>query len=176
MSLADNISLAMVREHVDGLPEFPIPDGFRLRRFQPGDERHWVRIHELADKYNAVNMQTFTKQFGADVTDLSSRQYYLATEGGDGDAIGTASAWYGDDVWGREWGRVHWVAILPEYQGRGLAKPLMAIVMQRMRELRHTRAYLLTSSARVPAIRLYQKFGFVGHPRSEREQAMWRLL
>src|SRR5688500_611050 len=111
MSLADNISLSMVREHLDGMLDVAVPDGVILRRFQVGDERHWVRIHELADKYNAVNMQTFTRQFGAGSADLSQRQYYLVAP--DGDVVGTASAWYGDDAWGRDWGRVHWVAIVP---------------------------------------------------------------
>ena len=174
MDPSDNIPLAMTRDSLDGVGEFPLPEDFQVRPFQSGDEKQWVRIHELADRFNAISPATFTKQFGTGTSELSQRQYYLVRCGaGSGEVIGTASAWYGDEQWGRDWGRVHWVAIMPQYQGRGLAKPLLATVMQRLAELGHRRAYLTTSTARLPAIRLYQRFGFVGHPRNPLEQTFW---
>lgn len=56
--------------------------------------------------------------------------------------------------------RVHWVAIRPAYQGRGLARPLLFDIGQTLRELGHTRATLTTSHQRALAIALYRKIGF----------------
>ncbi len=60
---------------------------------------------------------------------------------------------------GDEWLRIHWVAIAPAYQGRGLAKPLVAAACLRLRALGHVWAYLTTSTSRLPAVSLYTKFG-----------------
>ena len=81
--------------------------------------------------------------------------------------MGTATAWSGDLFPGQPIGRIHWVAIVPDRQGQGLAKPLLAATCRRLRALGHERAYLTTSTARLPAINLYLLFGFqplVGSP------------
>ncbi len=54
--------------------------------------------------------------------------------------------------------------IVPDLQGKGLAKPfkpLLSAVCTRLRELNFTRACLVTETARIPAINLCLKFGFV---------------
>src|SRR5947209_7785691 len=53
----------------------------------------------------------------------------------------------------------HWVAVRPEYQGRGLAKAALSYALTRLAEW-HERAWLATSTARPVAIKLYQSFGF----------------
>ncbi len=73
-------------------------------------------------------------------------------------------------------GRVHWVALLPEVQGRGLARPLMTTVCRRLRALGHRRAYLTTAMNRPAAVGLYLKFGFVPVLESDEDRARWRTL
>lgn len=167
-----NVGLCMARENLDGLPRCDPPEGFRVRAYQPGDEKAWVRIHLLADEHNKATPELFRAQFDGSLKDLRERQLYLCA--GD-EAVGTATAWYGT-LDGRPFGRVHWVAIVPEMQGRGLAPPLLSAVCQRLSELGHERAYLTTNSVRVPAINLYLKFGFKPRPRSEEEQEAWHRL
>jgi ribosomal protein S18 acetylase RimI-like enzyme len=148
----------MVRQHLEEIPDFPLPAGFSLRWYQPGDEEHWVRIHLAADDENEITPTLFQRAFGSNAAPLASRQCYLVAPGGA--VIGTATAWFDDNFEGARFGRVHYVALLPEYQGRGLAKPLMTAVCQRLRELGHDRAYLVTASSRVRALKLYARFGF----------------
>ena len=115
-----------------------------------------------------------TREFGTDVAQLGQRQCFLL------DAqqvpIATATAWFEDDFDGVPYGRVHWVAMVPRYQGRGLSKPLMSIVLTRMAELGHERVFLRTSTARLPAIQLYQQFGFVPLLGSSEDRMIWQQL
>jgi len=142
---------------LDETPALPLPPGFRLRLYEPGDEEAWVAMHRKADVFNTFSLDTFWGQFGTDRDLLRERQVYLLDS--QDQLIGTASAWFQPGDPGL--GRVHWVAILPEYQGQGLAKPLLARVCDRLQALGHTRAYLTTNTVRVPAICLYFSFGFL---------------
>ncbi len=150
----------MARPDLENLPRFGLPSGFGLRAYREGDEAVWLSIHCRADAFNLFSPSTFREAFGHDEEALRSRQKYLLAP--DGTPIGTASAWFDppptSDLLGV--GRVHWVAIVPEFQGRGLAKLLLSVVLQTLRELGHTSAVLSTDERRPTAIALYQRFGF----------------
>jgi len=150
------------------------PPGFSLRAYRPGDEKIWTDIWRQADEYGAVAADTFALEFGSDAAALERRQFFLVESGGE--AVGTASAWYPDDAHGPRAGRVHWVAIAPQWQGRGLSRPLLSAVLTRMKELGCRSAFLKTQTVRVAAIRLYLEFGFVPEVRSEKEREGWRRL
>lgn len=169
-----NISVAMIRDDLEGVPAFQLPPGFTIRGWKPGDEEAWTRIQAAADRYNRIDSGLFAAQFGSDPGELSRRVLFLLDEGGD--AVATAAAWSGRDRAEREAGRVHWVAVLPGFQGRGLSKPLLSAVLMRLRELGHSRAYLTTSSARIPAVRLYAAFGFRADIASEADRATWAAI
>ena len=164
----------MLRENLDDIPDFHLPPGFSLRWYQPGDEENWFRIQALADDHNEITSTLFQGQFGTDQRLLAERQCYLIDAGGN--AVGTGTAWFKENFEGAKFGRVHWVAIVPEFQRRGLAKPLMTAICLRLRELGHERAYLSTSSARLLAIRLYLQFGFLPMIRSEAEATCWKEI
>src|SRR5437867_3612627 len=182
----------MSRANLDNVPEFTLPAGFTLRWYEPGDEAHWLRIHLAADPFNEITPELFRKQFGVDagrglqrasadepgsgvnsvLRDLRQHQGYLLSP--TGEVVGTGTAWFNNNFEGARWGRVHWLAIIPEFQGRGLAKPLMTSICRRLRELGHEHVYLSTSTARPAAIGLYLKFGFEPLIRSEEDAAVWR--
>lgn len=186
--------LKMTRANLDQLPEFALPPGFALRWYQPGDEAHWLRIHLAADQFNEITAKLFRMQFAVGKTrglhpdsaqeprngrksapqELGDRQSYLVAP--TGKVIGTGTAWFNDSFEDARWGRVHWMAILPEFQGRGLGKALLCVICRRLRELRHERAYLTTSAARVPAIALYLKFGFEPMIRSADDAVVWQSV
>ena len=166
------IPLKMIRENLRNIPQFALPENFSLRWFRSGDEKVWERIHVEADKLTKITPELFRQQFGDDDALLAARQGYLLD--GRGNAIGTATAWFNDNFEGARVGRVHWVAIVPEHQGKGLSKPLMTATCHRLNELGHARAYLSTSSARIPAIKLYLEFGFVPLIRSAEDESIWK--
>jgi GNAT superfamily N-acetyltransferase len=169
-----NLRVSMVRDDLEGLPRYDLPGGFSMRTFRPGDRETWTGIEAAADRYNRITPELFSTQFGEDPEILSARQIFLLNPAGG--AIGTATAWFDPDHGGLPFGRIHWVAILPEWQGRGLAKPLLSRVCGLLRELGHGRAYLLTSTARIPALNLYRLFGFRPEILNADDEAAWRSV
>ena len=163
----------MIRENLANIPHYKLPPPYTIRSYQPGDEAAWERIHLEADKYTTITPTLFDEQFGRDIERLKERQFYLCD--GMDTPVGTATAWFMNHN-DQSYGRVHWVAIIPAEQGKGLAKPLLSAVCHRLRDLRHNRAYLDTASVRLPAIGLYLRFGFVPDIRSEREAEVWRKI
>ncbi|HEY2933181.1 MAG TPA: GNAT family N-acetyltransferase [Acidobacteriota bacterium] len=164
----------MTRENLDFIPAFDLPPDYFLRWYRPGDERHWVEIQRQADRYNAITPDLFERQFGANKDMLLQRQCFLTDRSGA--PIGTATAWFNPDYRGKPYGRVHWVAIVPEMQGRGLSKPLLSAVCNRLRQLGHLRAYLTTAPQRTPAIHLYLKFGFLPEITGPEDAEVWSRL
>lgn len=164
----------MVRYSLDDVPEFAVPAGFSLRWHETGDVANWLCIWQAAEAYQAITPDRFEREFGRDPACWRERQCFLCDSSGA--AVGTATAWFDDDYFGQRFGRVHWVAVRPPFQGRGLAKPLLSATCRRLRELGHDRAYLVTETVRLPAIRLYGKFGFRPDIRGEEDLSHWRDL
>ena len=174
VQLKTHTPLTMMRPDLEIIPGFEIPAGYTIKWYRPGDEQHWLRVHLLADRENLFKPDTFAQQFGSDARILAQRQCYLLDPAQS--VIGTATAWFNEDFEGEKIGRVHWVAIMPEYQGRGLSRPLMTTVCRRLRELGHKKAYLTTSTARTAAIHLYLRFGFKPLLRTETDRASWARI
>lgn len=175
MSIVErNVSLTMTRPNLAGVPDYPAPAGHAIRPYGPGDEQAWFRIQSAADRYNRITPDSMREEFGDDPYVLARRLFFLCEPGGT--AIGTAAAWFGDERHGQDMGRVHWVAIDPEHQGRGLSKPLLSKVCNTLTEMGHDEAYLVTSSGRVAAIRLYLHFGFVPAIDAPAAAAAWAEL
>jgi len=153
-----NVSVSMVRRDLDNIPRHKLPAGFSFHWFAEGNEELWVRINSQADRYNKITRKLFNREYGNNAEEKHKRICFIIDARRR--AVGTASAWFNNSYHGEKWARLHWVAIIPEMQGKGLAKPLMTVICNRMRELGHDKSYLVTSTARVPAIHLYLTFGY----------------
>lgn len=167
--------VTMVREDLSDLPQFPLPAGYRLRPYCRGEDQVWAEIETSVGEFPTVEraMAHFEKEFGPHRDEMESRCLFL--EDGAGQALGTTTAWYNGDFHGRDYGRIHWVGIVPEYQGKKLAKPLMAAALERLAQS-HQRAYLTTQTTSARAIRLYLDLDFVPLLVTDRCPKAWRLL
>jgi len=165
----------MERPQLEGFPDCPLPEPFRVRWYRPGDEADWLAIHHQAEHIVVdVSQALYDEQFGPHKELLPERQCFLLDA--DGRPFATSTAWFDDDYRGGRWGRVHWVAVLPAMQKRGLSKPLLSITLRRMLELGHDRVYLRTSTPRITAINLYAQFGFVPALQTEGDERNWRRI
>lgn len=161
----------MIRGNLEGIPQHTLPGGYSFRWYRHGDREVWVRIHELAERYTPTTAEVYDAQFEKNEIELARRQAFLLDA--NGNEIGTATAWFHDDYHGQQWGRIHWVAIVPEHQGKGLARPLLTTVCNRLVELDHKRAYLVTGTVRLPAINLYLSYGFEPEIQTVEDRRVW---
>ena len=167
------IEFAMIRDRSSVVSDRPLPDGFAIRTFEPGDERYWVDIEMRAGEFSTPERGhlAFDRDFRPGYDRLESQMFFLVHET-DG-PIGTATAWQGNQF-GHEMGQLHWVAIVPEHQGKGLAKSLLAVVMRRIAE-DHAEVYLTTQTSSWRAVGMYRAFGFsevIDRPEVERAVAI----
>ena len=104
---------------------------------------------------------------------LSKRIYFLVNS--DGVYIGTASAGI-DHIDGKEVGSLWWVSIIPEYQGKRLAKPMVSYVLQNIAEYSNT-CYLDSQTSSWRAINMYADFGFAPSMlKPDNYEEAWHLL
>jgi GNAT superfamily N-acetyltransferase len=158
--MADVIHIVMVRENLDSIPQHSLPEGYSIRTFKRGDGPVWAGIGAAAGNFGTLEAarDRFEQEFAEPVDDMESRCFFIV-ENESNLAIGTAMAWYDLNFNGEPYGRVHWVAIVPEHQGKGLAKPLMSVVLNRLAES-HDKATLGTQTFRRTAVKLYLDLGF----------------
>jgi GNAT superfamily N-acetyltransferase len=169
-----NLQIEMIRPDLKGLPETVFPPGYSLRWFRSGDAAHWMRIHHDADPFNEITPELFNREFGCDFNRLQERQCYV--QDGMSRVVGTGTAWSADERTDGRWGRVFWLAIHRQYQGRGLGKPLLGAICHRLHELGHDRACVITSTGRLPAVSLYLQFGFQPEIRSDTDRIVWKRI
>ena len=164
-----NYSVRMIREHMENIPQFPMPKGFAIRNSRSNEGHIWTRILKAGEPYIDIDDGLFDREFGRYLSVLEDRSFYLTTD--TGEEIGTITAWW-QDIDGEVWGQIHWVVIHPDYQGRGLSKPMMSVAMTRLKQS-HERCFLGTSTGRIPAIKRYLDFGFIPDLSRENSQEAW---
>ncbi|MES2460184.1 MAG: GNAT family N-acetyltransferase [Armatimonadota bacterium] len=160
----DNHPITMTRNTLQNLPpRLPLPPNIVLRRMTGTEEAgDWTGVQREAEPFFTISDDLFIREFGKDVPAIPVR-CLLAVDTETGSAVGSSSAWHGGDpgARGRDWGRLHWVAVRPSYQRRGIARALVVECLYLMRDCGHERAYLSTSTGRTGAIALYSDLGFV---------------
>jgi GNAT superfamily N-acetyltransferase len=115
-------------------------------------------IERDAEPYFEISDTLYDQEFGYDLPATQWRSFLVTNERGVG--VGVISAWYNRNFRGLDYGQVHWVAIRPSYQGKGLGKAALSYTLNQLAQW-HERAYLGTQSKRIPAIKLYLDFGFL---------------
>ena len=170
------IKLQMIRKDLKDIPQYELPEGFRFRMFEAGDENIWANIETRVDEFKTESaaLERFEREFGPYIDEMSHRCLFI--ENAEGETFGTTTAWYGDlEGDGDIRGRIHWVGIVPEYQGKGLSKPLLSRAMSILAEF-HDVAYLTSQTTSWQAVNMYLNFGFEPVRLDEDYEAAWSLL
>lgn len=170
------IPVKMVRKDLLNIPQFSLPTGFRMKLFEKGDEQHWARIETSVDEFKneEAALERFNEEFGPYMDEMSARCLFIENELGE--KIATTTAWYGDlKEDGDICGRIHWVGVAPEYQGKKLSKPLLSAAMNILAE-HHSKAYLTSQTTSYQAINMYLNYGFEPFITSPSCEEAWELM
>jgi len=165
-----NTNVIMIRPHLEAIPEAPFPEGFGLRPMTREDVGLWTDIWRDAEPFLSISDDLFQREFGEDWPAIGRRCFLVTDPRGCG--VGTISAWRNRDFRGEDFGRIHWVAIRPAFQRRGLARAALAAALRVLAQW-HRKAYLVTQTERLGAIRLYLDFGFEPDLTTEEDRARW---
>ncbi|MCX8053444.1 MAG: GNAT family N-acetyltransferase [Armatimonadetes bacterium] len=166
----------MIRDNLDNLPEHSLPSGYHLRFFRKGEAKVWAEVQTRSGNFENIEkaLDQFEKEFANRQDELEKRCLFLVHDESN-EIIGSTIAWLESDFQGRDHGRIHWVAIVPEFQGRKLAKPMLSKAMRLLKQW-HERACLGTHTLCLKAINMYLDFGFVPDMTRERAEEAWLLI
>ncbi|GGB84277.1 GNAT family N-acetyltransferase [Staphylococcus nepalensis] len=168
--------LQMLRDQLDHIPDYGLPNGYKIRHFQKGEQLKWANVETSVNEFNTINQALchFNDEFGPYLDQMEQRCLFI--ENAKGEVIGTATAWYGRLTDERHtMGRIHWVAIIPEYQGKHLSKPLLSATMKLIAKY-HNQVYLTSQTTSYQAINMYLDFGFRPIHLDEHFYEAWSLL
>jgi len=148
---------------LQGLPRVRVHPAYRIRTFQEGDERHWVRVKNAAfateERPGAPStLEDFRKGYFESPKYQPDRVFFAVRES-DGEVAGTASAWE-SEFEGRRVGMVHWLAVDPAHRGKSLGRALVTRCLHYLREHGFTESQLNTSGRFRAAVRVYRECGF----------------
>lgn len=166
-----NPQLRMFRKLDDDLAPLDIPEGVRIRTYEPGDESHWADIMNRGLSENMTPEQA--RRDIMDQPQFDPEGLFFA-ELDSGETVGSACAWL-DKPDETRYGLVHMVCVKPEARGKNVGYLLTLAVLhyfQAKTEIRDI--YLLTDDFRLPAIKSYLRLGFtpvMDHPSFEQRWA-----
>ena len=164
-------AVVMTRENAENFPAYALPEGYQFAKFTPEDESAWVRLQTVVThvENEQQGRQIFREEFlqaGEEVPCAECSGYEetvcrtVLVKDTAGNLVGAATLWMGD-TFGETWQRVHWVAVHPDHQGKGLAKCMLARMLALYQELGcESPIYLTTQTKTYRAVRIYAQMGF----------------
>ena len=165
-------AVVMIRDNADNIPVYPLPEGYHFAPFTPADEENWVRLQAEVTHVESLQQgrQIFREEFlqaSGDVPCEKCPGYEavvkrtVQVKDTRENLVGVATLWKGN-TFGENWQRVHWVAVHPDHQGKGLAKCILARMLELYKEIGcNTPVYLTTQTKTYRAVRIYKQMGFV---------------
>ena len=152
MRCDDNPSESLV------LPELPM--NFTHRLFTPTDIKHWGRVLTSVLEFDSedIAMSYFEAAYMPYIEELQKRCIFVLNP--DGIPIATATAWFAESELGHQ-ASLHWVAVCPEYQGKGFGKFVTVKALKIFSSLEpKLPIWLHTQTWSHVAVRLYRSLGF----------------
>ena len=178
-----HIGVIMEKRDTFDYPRYSLPNGFEFSLFRQGFERQWAELQleaGLADTLEdaeSVFRHEFLYGKSIDWTnrdkeavlpenteecpcfnEMCRRMVFVVD--GSGNLAGTGALWKGD-IFGTERQRLHWIAVKPEHQGKGIAKAIVARLLDTYNRLGYSKYVYLTSQTwSYKALGIYMNFGF----------------
>lgn len=143
-------------EHV---PAPTLPPGYRFATYGPGRCADWAKVETRVGEFPSTEaaIEYFRLVFLAH-PDLAHENVHFVVNPA-GVAVATASAWFGYTANGTRVPTLHWVAVDPAEQGRGIGRAVCAQALLRLQG-RSQDVWLTTQTWSHVAVGLYHSLGF----------------
>ena len=149
-------SMEISAERARLMPAAPVPDGFDVRAFRPGDEESWIDLISTGGFGDRWTRSRFDEYLEGAERRAGSR---LAVSRADGRILAATFASLEDGE--NDVGRLDFVVAHPEVRGTGLGRAVCSAVVQYLINKRGCGSVVLyTDDWRTPAIGLYLSMGF----------------
>jgi len=150
-------NLFMMCPQFDHDAERELPLGFHVRHCKPSELDTWKAMHfdkpEEAAEYHAFMTQYFNDVY-LPKGDVFFRTCLFVCDPDDR-PIGTGFLWKAyDKIW-----TLHWLKVLKGYEGQGIGRALLSVVMKSISEKEYP-VFLHTHPSSYRAIKLYSDVGF----------------
>jgi ribosomal protein S18 acetylase RimI-like enzyme len=178
-----HIGVIMEKCDTEYYPKFDLPKGYSFAKYKRGYEKQWAKLQyeveetdtleeaELAFKsefLDGKSMDWINKKNNHSETNniedsllyaqMCERMTFIVDDRDK--VVGTGCVW-GGKMFGKELQRLHWIAVSPKHQGKGLAKALVSKLLDIYNELGYSGYIHLTSQTwSYKALNIYIKFGF----------------
>lgn len=152
--------ILMKRPEGVAIKNYELPIGFSFCFYNKGNELDWAEIENSAQEFDdlTVALKYYNNEFMSSMDELKRRQIFIQDP--NGNLVATLTAWWKitDE---KRYPLIHWVAVRPEFQGKGLGKALVSKGMQLMVSLEgDVNIYLSTQTWSYKAINIYLDAGF----------------
>ena len=144
----------------ENIAENGLPPGYTFKFFEPDDVKHWSRIETSVLEFETEQAAEsyFMMSYMPHIRQLEKRCLFALNP--DGLPVATATAWYADSELGHQ-ASLHWVAVCPEYQGKGLGKSVTRKALSVFQSLEPgAPIWLHTQTWSHVAVRMYHSLGF----------------
>ncbi len=155
-----HFGVVMKKEALGHIPSVSLQPEYRIVHYKSGDEQAWADIELSVGEFECTEnaLAYFWKEFGTELEEVKRRMLFV--ENKNGEKIATTTAW----MWkldGKSYSKIHWVAVKPEYQGKGLCKALISEALNQFVHLGHEGEVILFSQTwSYKAINIYYQYGF----------------
>ena len=163
--------LNLMHRDLSCLPDVRLPDGYCVRRFQPGDEQAWVDVLNSTGSLGQWTLEVARERMSGDKGRVVADSIHFVTYRGM--PVATACLQHHAD---REEGELGWVGLSLAHQGKGLGFQVCLATLHHIRSLGYTAAILSTDDQRFAAIKTYLKLGFRPVITHESHLERWRAI
>lgn len=158
------------------IPAYPLPEGFSFTTYADGDRDTWIAIEQSAKEFDRYEqgLEAWAHYYARYTDRLPGRMQFI--EAPNGEKVATATAFFDPEAPDGD-GWLHWVSVRRDMQGKGLARPLIAHTLRRLRALGYGEIFVSTQTTTWVAARLYMDFGFRPTEENLAESLFgWRIL
>lgn len=150
-----NVFMVCEALNFDALSEMPV--GYSVRNCRPDELDIWKAMPfdspELAKEFDGFMTGFFNDTYGGKEELFFAKTLFVCNS--EDKPIATCFIWKAYN----EFNTVHWFKVLKEYEGKGIGRALLSIVMRDLKAEDYP-VYLHTQPASFRAIKLYSDFGF----------------